>query len=111
MESHAHTYEIPMLSRAERDARWGRIREQMAKAGLDCLLAYSGPSSLSALYLTQIDMEGLAVFPLDRDPLFLLPSGERWLHWAQGSQTWVQDVRPVRELAAAAGGAVEALAR
>ena len=45
-------------------------------------------------YLTQIDMEGLAVFPLDRDPLFLLPSGERWLHWAQGSQTWVQDVRP-----------------
>jgi Xaa-Pro aminopeptidase len=110
MQPDAHTYEIPMLSEAERDGRWTRVREQMARAGLDCLLAYSGPSSLSALYLTQIDMEGLAVFPLERDPIFLLPSGERWLHWAQRSQTWVQDVRPVRDLAAATAQTVESLA-
>jgi Xaa-Pro dipeptidase len=110
MEPHATPYEIPMLSRAERDARWTRVREQMEKAGLDCLLAYSGPSSLSALYLTQIDMEGLAVFLLDREPVFLLPSGDRWLHWAQRSQTWVHDVRPVRDLAAATAEVVEGLA-
>jgi len=110
MEPHAHTYEVPMLSQPERDRRWARVREQMDKAGIDCLLAYSGGLSLSALYLTQIDMEGLAVFPGDRDPIFLLPSGDRWLHWAQRSQTWVNDVRPVRDLAAATGEVLEGLA-
>jgi len=93
MERHAHAYEIPMLSQAERDARWARVREQMGKAGLDCLLAYSGPSSLSALYLTQVDMEGLAVFPLDRDPLFLLPSG---VHVPQESSRALPDLSPTR---------------
>ncbi len=107
MEPNAHHYELPTLSLSEREARWARVRGEMEHAGLDCLLAYSGGNSLNALYLTQIDMEGLAMFPLQGDPVFLLPSGERWLHWAQGSQTWVPDVRPVRELASPAGEALE----
>lgn len=109
MEPQTHAYEIPMLSLAERAQRWARVREQMDRAGFDCLLAYSGTGSLSALYLTQIDMEGLAVFPSDRDPIFVLPSGERWLHWAEGSQTWVRDVRPVRDLAGTTGEILEGL--
>jgi Xaa-Pro aminopeptidase len=99
-----------MLSHVERDARWARVREEMRRHKLDCLLAYSGPGSLNALYLTQIDMDGLAIFPQDGDPVFLLPSGERWLHWAQGSQTWVHDVRPVRELVSTASAVLEGLA-
>jgi Xaa-Pro aminopeptidase len=82
----------------------------MDRDGLDCLLAYGGGSSLSAMYLTQIDMEGLAIFPSDREPTFLLPSGERWLHWAERSQTWLSDVRPVRDLAAAASEMLHGLA-
>jgi Xaa-Pro aminopeptidase len=110
MAEHEHRYELPVLSIAERDARWRRVREQMAEHGLDCLLVYGASGNLSAQYLTQIDMDGLAVFPLERDPVFLLPSGERWLHWARGSQDWVEDVRPARDLAAATGDALEQLA-
>jgi Xaa-Pro aminopeptidase len=98
-----------MLSLSERDVRWASVREQMGRAGIDCLLAHSAGTNLSALYLTQIDMEGLAIFPLEGDPVFLLPSGERWLHWAQGSQGWMQDARPVRELAGPTGEVLEQL--
>ena len=109
MAPHTHKYELPMLSQSERDARWARVREQMSEAGLDCLLVHGAPGSLGALYLTQVDMEGLAVLPLERDPIFLLPSGERWLHWATDSQNWIEDVRPVRDLAAATGEVLEQL--
>ncbi len=109
MASHEHKYELPMLSGAEREARWRRVRQQMSQAGLDCLVAYGAAGNLSALYLTQVDMEGLAIFPLDSDPIFLLPSGDRWLHWATDSQRWVRDVRPVGDLAGATGDALEQL--
>ena len=109
MAPHEHQYELPMLSGTEREGRWRRVRQQMSQAGLDCLVAYGAPGSLSALYLTQVDMEGLAIFPLEGDPIFLLPSGERWLHWATDSQRWVRDVRPVSDLASATGEALEHL--
>ncbi len=108
MKAHEHKYELPMLSQAERDRRWARMRQEMSRVGVDCLVAHEGGTNVSALYLTQIDMDGLAIFPLDHDPIFLLPSGERWLHWVTDSQTWVEDVRPVRDLAAA-GDALEAI--
>jgi Xaa-Pro aminopeptidase len=95
-------YEVPMMSLAERARRWNAVRERMAEEGLDCLLAHAGGGSLSALYLTQIDMDGLAVFPAEGEPTFLLPT-DRWLHWAQRSQQWVRDVRAVRDPAATAG--------
>jgi len=109
MASHTHKYDLPMLSQSERDARWARVRARMGQAGLDCLLVHGAPGNLGALYLTQVDMEGLAIFPLERDPIFLLPSGERWLHWATDSQNWIEDVRPVRDLAAATGEVLEQL--
>lgn len=101
MQEHDDRYEIPMLSLAERDRRWAAVRERMADESLDCLLAHAGTGSLSALYLTQIDMEGLALFPADGEPIFLLPT-DRWLHWVRRSQSWVADVRAVRDLPAAA---------
>lgn len=109
MEPHGHSYQVPILSRAERDQRWGRVRAEMREAGLDCLLANSGTGSLGGQYLTHIDMDGLAIFPLEREPVFLLPSGDRWHHWALGSQDWVGDVRPVRGLAGSVGGVLEEL--
>lgn len=63
MASHEHKYELPMLSGAERDDRWRRVRQEMSQAGLDCLVAYGAPGNLSALYLTQVDMEGLWCWP------------------------------------------------
>lgn len=96
-----------MLSHDERDGRWARVREQMNRAGLDCLLAYEASGDPSARYLTQVDMKGLAVFPLEREPVYLLSSGQRWLHWATDSQNWVEDVRAARDLAAATRDALE----
>lgn len=107
--AHEHRYEVPMLSRQERDSRWGKLRQQMGERGLDCLLVYGSGGNLNAQYLSQIGEEGLLVFPLEADPVFLLPSGDRWLHWALGSQDWVHDVRPVRDLPASTGECLDTL--
>ena len=99
-------YEVPTLSLPERERRWKAVRERMSAEGLDCLVAHAGGASLSALYLTQIDMDGLAIFPAEGEPTFLLPT-DRWLHWAQRSQRWVRDVRAVRDLSTSAGQLLE----
>src|SRR5713226_2108159 len=86
------TYEVPKLSLSERDQRWQRIRARMEADGLDCLVAYAASGGTGVQYLTQIDIEGLAIFPLDQKVTALTP--ERWRHWAQRSQDWVQRVLP-----------------
>ena len=63
------------LSLKERDRRWSRIRDEMRKWGLDCLLAYDGPlgNMLSgvARYVTncQAFNDGWVLFPLEGGPV------------------------------------------
>ena len=101
------TYDIQMLSLAERDRRWQRVRTRMESDGLDCLVAYGSGGGTGAQYLTHIDIEGVAVFPLEGDVMFLTP--ERWRHWARRSQSWVQQVLPAESYAAALSNALGTL--
>ena len=86
------TYEVPRLSLAERDLRWRKLREKMAARGLDCLVAFATGGGGSLQYLTHVDIEGLAVIPQEGEVTVLTP--ERWLHWAERSQDWVERILP-----------------
>ncbi len=63
------------LSLKERDRRWDKIREEMKKLGLDCLLLYDGPLgnmlSGAARYITncQAFNDGWVLFPIEGQPV------------------------------------------
>src|SRR5688572_13286941 len=78
----------PHFSSTERDRRWGAVRELMALAGIDLLVAVDEPSSR---YLTGEGTDaGPTIFAADGQitSLFDLP--------ADPDRSWVTDVRPSR---------------
>src|SRR5712692_1561957 len=105
--SATQTYEVPKLSLSERDQRWRRVRARMEAEGLDCLVAYASGGGTGVQYLTHVDIEGLVIFPLDREVMLLTP--ERWRHWAQRSQDWVHRVLPADSYAGTLGTALSEL--
>ena len=62
---------LPKFSRAERERRWGRVRELMRRAGLDAVIGFPNQShwdqfQADVRYLTQIgghQTEAAMVFP------------------------------------------------
>jgi len=89
---------LPTLSLAERDRRWGRVREQMKEAGIDVLVAPPNTggnerNQADARYLTQLGMNGeqvACVFPLNGSVIgFGGPS-------ARLVTGWVDDLRSPR---------------
>src|SRR5438874_4326712 len=86
---------LPSLSLAERDRRWGRVRELMREAGIDVLVAPPNTggnerNQADARYLTQFGMNGEqigCVFPLNGSVIgFRGPS-------ARLAAGWIDDVR------------------
>ncbi len=69
------------ISLRERDRRWDRIREEMSKLGLDCILAYCGPMgcflSGMARYITNCHgfNDGWVLLPIKGNPV-LFPWNE-----------------------------------
>jgi Xaa-Pro dipeptidase len=92
--------DVPRLSRAERDRRWGRVRALMARDDLDAILALNHSGSWDqgnghVRYLSSIGGNCATVsvvFPREGDVTALtgpVPAPDYWLAF----QDWVDDVR------------------
>lgn len=96
---------LPRFTLAERDRRWGRVRQLMGEAGCDCIVA-PGMRDLeeqaTSRYLSQIGGVGYSawvVFPLDGEPTAVVDS-ERNREFAVRAQDWITDVRVGSEVEA-----------
>ncbi|MPZ13275.1 MAG: M24 family metallopeptidase [Chloroflexi bacterium] len=89
---------LPSFSLAERDRRYGRVRELMAERNLDCLLAPSsevGETQAPSRYLCQIGgVQGGAwvVFPRQGAVTAVLSAEREMVMW-QASLSWPSDLR------------------
>ncbi len=92
---------IPQLSLQERDRRYRKVREEMARRSIDCLLLPANSGRWEQLqadsrYLTSIGgfaTEVFTVFPLSGEATAYIFNRAGW--WKQ-AQNWVQDVRDGR---------------
>ena len=95
---------LPTFSLAERDRRYGAVRDEMAVRGLDCLVMPQNTGEWDACqpdarYLTGIGGGGTAlaaVFPIEGDPIAIVREPRRTEFW-KDAQDWVADVRATRE--------------
>ena len=88
----------PILSLAERDRRWARVRKLMRERKLDGLLVAGFRSrEMYETYIADDYNEGCVIFPLEGDPVVIT-----WAHlrvmrarWSQecGNTLWVDDYR------------------
>src|SRR5438132_13076533 len=93
--------QIPQLSLEERDRRYKRVRTEMARRGIDCLLLPANTGRWEQLqadsrYLSSIGgfaTEVFTVFPLEGEVTAYIFNRAGW--WKQ-AQNWVQDVRDGR---------------
>ena len=96
--------QLPRFSLAEREARWGRIREAMAARKIDCLLtphnaAKWGEFQADTRYVAQIGnghAEAWCVFPKRGDVSGFVRNGGTEIEWELGAQDWVTDMRSAR---------------
>jgi Xaa-Pro aminopeptidase len=83
----------PFFSLAERDRRWSRAREAMAKENLDGLLAPATVEEGDTLYLTQVGgrtKEAWVVFARDpAKPVLALVESNRVKSFWLGAQNWL----------------------
>jgi Xaa-Pro aminopeptidase len=92
---------IPRLSIQERDRRYKKIRDEMSRRGIDCLLLPANSGRWEQLqadsrYVTSIGgfaTEVFTVFPLEGEVTAYIFNRAAW--W-QRAQNWVQDVRDGR---------------
>ena len=88
----------PVLSLAERDRRWARVREVMRERRLDGLLvAGFRAREMYETYISDDYNEGCVVFPLEGDPVVITWANLRVMRarWSQerGTALWVSDYR------------------
>ena len=88
----------PILSFAERERRWARVRQLMRERGLDGLLVAGFRSrEMYETYISDDYNEGCVVFPLDGDPVVITWAYLRVMRarWSQerGTKLWVDDYR------------------
>jgi Xaa-Pro dipeptidase len=88
----------PILSHAERNRRWGRVRQLMRERGLDGLLVAGFRSrEMYETYISDDYNEGCLVFPLEGDPVVITWAYLRVMRarWSQerGTKLWVDDYR------------------
>jgi Xaa-Pro dipeptidase len=85
---------------AERDRRWGRVRQMMAQERLDCLIGFPNQGRFEQLqantrYLCQIGgfaTEVAVVFPLEHEVTAFVQTSSDVDFWA-AAQEWVSDLR------------------
>jgi Xaa-Pro dipeptidase len=89
-------WQLPTFSQAERDRRWGRVRDLMRRDGIDCLVSLNSTGThnrnqADARYLTQVgnncDEVGVC-FPLDGPVTAITNRGG---HWPAGD--WVGETK------------------
>jgi Xaa-Pro dipeptidase len=94
---------IPTFSLKERDRRWGRLREEIKKAGFDALIALPNQGhwdqfGCDTRYITQIggaQTEVGCVLPLEAEVTAVV-RGANEIEWWGLAQDWVTDIRPSR---------------
>ena len=88
----------PILSFAERDRRWARVRDLMRERGFDgMLVAGFRAREVYETYISDDYNEGCVIFPLEGDPVvitwaYLRVMRARWSA-ERGSKLWVDDYR------------------
>ena len=97
----------PVLSLAERDRRWGRVRGLMRQHELDGLLvAGFRAREMYESYISDDYNEGCVIFPLEGEPVVLTwaPLRVRRARWSaeRGHKLWVDDYRVATSGGAAA---------
>jgi Xaa-Pro aminopeptidase len=87
----------PMVSLNERDRRWKRTKDLMKQKGLDCLLVFGKGREHYDSYLANEYFDGIVVFPLVGDPVYLIWSATRVLirlePSLEGETWWIKDLR------------------
>ncbi|HEX9443352.1 MAG TPA: M24 family metallopeptidase, partial [Candidatus Binatia bacterium] len=94
---------LPKFSAAERERRWGRVRELMRRAGLDAIIGFPNQShwdqfQADVRYLTHIgghQTEVAVVFPLSGAATAFV-RGANEVEWWRIAQDWVHDIRQTR---------------
>ncbi len=94
---------LPKFSAAERERRWGRVREFMQAAGLDAIIGFPNQSHWDQFqadirYLTHIgghQTEVAVVFPMSGDVTAFVRGGNE-VEWWSIAQDWVKDIRQTR---------------
>ena len=97
---------MPELSLKEKGRRWSLLRKTLQKAGLSALIVYGGTQlGVPVHYLTHIwgSKQNMVIFPVDGEPIFLIPSntgmtGEQLVK--QGCWAAVENIRSSFNLAA-----------
>jgi Xaa-Pro dipeptidase len=95
----ATDWSVPEFSLAERDRRWGRVRELMAGAGVDVLVGIANTglferNQSDVRYLTQLGRcfeEVSVVFPLQGEVTAVMRTGGHTL-----ADNWLSDIRGAR---------------
>jgi Xaa-Pro aminopeptidase len=94
---------LPKFSVAERERRWGRVRELMRASGLDAIIGFPNQSHWDQFqadirYLTHIgghQTEAAVVFPLSGEVTAFVRGGNE-VEWWGIAQDWVKDIRQTR---------------
>lgn len=88
----------PTLSNAEKERRWGLLRDMMRRNGVECLLVPAAPHRYPAdLYFTNAIPGCTVIFPLDSEPVALHRGASVAGSWLQardlGEANWIDDMR------------------
>lgn len=94
---------LPKFSSAERQRRWGKVRELMQRAGLDAIIGFPNQSHWDQFqadirYLTHIgghQTEVAVVFPQTGEVTAFV-RGSNEVEWWKIAQDWVRDLRQTR---------------
>ncbi|HEY1266019.1 MAG TPA: M24 family metallopeptidase [Candidatus Binatia bacterium] len=94
---------LPRFSAAERERRWGRVRELMRAAGLHAIIGFPNQSHWDQFqadirYLTHIgghQTEVAVVFPISGEVTAFVRGGNE-VEWWGIAQDWVKDIRQTR---------------
>ena len=81
-----------MLSAAERDRRWGALRESMAAEGWAALVVAGGPDPGPVRYLSgnpELNADCAVVMAEGQDPVLLAPAGAG----LSGGSGWIDEIR------------------
>jgi Xaa-Pro aminopeptidase len=90
--------DYPVLRLSDRDRRWHRTRAFMTAQGFDCLLVFGlkGRERFDG-YLANESLDGLVVFPLSAEPVYLTWTHHRITRRMASNmadiQFWITDVR------------------
>lgn len=95
------SFDLPLLSLAERDRRWQRVREVMDERGVDCLVTAPTTSKWGdyqgdTRYLSHIgdgNCEAMVIFPKKGEVTAFVRGPGPDVEWELKTQNWVKDVR------------------